>query len=453
MPHPRHRVEFGDFQTPPELAVELCAVLRSLGVGARGLLEPTCGQGNFLRAGIAAFAPERALGFEINPRYAEAARQAPAEVICADFFDRDWAAEVRALPEPLLVLGNPPWVTNAAVGALGGTNLPAKSNFQGHRGLDALTGKSNFDISEYMLLRLSEALAGRDAVLAILCKTGVARKVMAHGWRRGLGMGECHLIPVDARRWFGASVSACLFVARFHGEPCCTLHPDGRRIGFPDGLLVADLDRYERWRHLRGSGASAWRSGIKHDCAAVMELTARDGGMYNGLGEVVEIEDRFVYPLRKSSGLAGPAGPRRLLVPEPAGEIEAAAPRTWSYLLRHAARLDGRASSVYRSRPRFAVFGVGPYSYAPWKVAIAAMYKRLAFHVVGPLRGRPVMLDDTTYFLPCRDRDEAEKVRAALDSEAAREFYSSLIFWDAQRPVTIEVLRQLDLDRLTAAGS
>jgi len=37
-------------------------------------------------------------------------------------------------------------------------NLPKKSNFQGLRGLDARTGKSNFDIAEWMLIRLIEAL-------------------------------------------------------------------------------------------------------------------------------------------------------------------------------------------------------------------------------------------------------------------------------------------------------
>ena len=37
-------------------------------------------------------------------------------------------------------------------------NLPEKKNFMGLRGMDARTGKSNFDIAEWMLIQLIEAL-------------------------------------------------------------------------------------------------------------------------------------------------------------------------------------------------------------------------------------------------------------------------------------------------------
>ena len=61
--------------------------------------------------------------------------------------DVDWDAVLAGDPGPWLVLGNPPWVTNAELGLLKNSNLPIKSNFQGHKGLEALTGKANFDIS------------------------------------------------------------------------------------------------------------------------------------------------------------------------------------------------------------------------------------------------------------------------------------------------------------------
>ena len=38
--------------------------------------------------------------------------------------------------------------------ALASPNLPSKSNFQNRKGLDAVTGKANFDISEWMLIQL-----------------------------------------------------------------------------------------------------------------------------------------------------------------------------------------------------------------------------------------------------------------------------------------------------------
>jgi hypothetical protein len=103
---------------------------------------------------------------------------------------------------------------------------------------------------------------------------------------------------------------------------------------------------------------------------------------------------------------------------------------------------------VYRKRPRFSVFGVGDYTFAPWKVAISGFYKSLAFKVVGPVRRRPTVLDDTCYFLPCRSRAEARILADALNSPPAREFFRARIFWDAKRPIKKQVLAQLDLDAL-----
>src|SRR5258708_39783900 len=80
------------------------------------------------------------------------------KMVEASFFETDWERLIADLPEPVLLLGNPPWVTNAHLGSMGSRNLPTKSNFHNHSGLDAKTGKANFDISEWMLIRLIEAM-------------------------------------------------------------------------------------------------------------------------------------------------------------------------------------------------------------------------------------------------------------------------------------------------------
>ena len=213
------KVEFGDFQTPDLLSRKVCELLRSLEVSPKSIIEPTCGKGSFIRASVDAF-PEckTILGFEINPDYVQAASAVEkALVSCEDFFDKDWSTTLDGLPEPILVIGNPPWVTNSTVGTLSGTNLPSKSNFQRFNGFDAITGKSNFDISEWMLLHFLEWLSGRSAVLAMLCKTVVARKVLRHSWSNCLQMKKSAIYLIDATEHFGASVDACLLV--------CVLEP------------------------------------------------------------------------------------------------------------------------------------------------------------------------------------------------------------------------------------
>jgi len=131
--------------------------------------------------------------------------------------------------------------------------------------------------------------------------------------------------------------------------------------------------------------------------------------------------------------------------------IETVAPKTWAYLMAHAGSLDERGSSIYRKRPRFSVFGVGAYTFAPWKVAISGFYKSLSFAVVGPHQGRPVVFDDTVYAIGCATEREARLLHRMLMSDEAQEFYASLIFWDAKRPITVELLGALSLERLATA--
>lgn len=465
-------IEFGDFQTPVSLARKICELLAGRQLNPLSILEPTCGTGNLLIASLDQFPEvEKAVGLDVNSDYVAAAASAAqarsyagtVRIIHDDFFRADWPSILKDLPEPILVTGNPPWVTNAELGGLGSSNLPQKTNFQKHNGLDALTGKSNFDICESMLMRILELLDGRNATMAMLCKTAVARKVLLYAWRKGIGLKGSDIYNIDAPRHFGASVDACLLVCYSSvsdRNQLCSIYDDVsqlhplRRIGCCDGQLVADLLLYDRWKHLQGQDETyRWRSGVKHDCVKIMELFKVASSYRNGLGESVELEDECVFPLLKSSDLVNGSTrqPRRwMLVTQKAVGDETSsmkhwAPKTWKYLMQHSQFLDARASSIYRKRPRFSIFGVGPYSFAPWKVAISGFYKQLDFKVIGSTAGKPIMLDDTSYFIACRTKREAEYIASILNSSTAKEFFGAFVFWDTKRPITVELLRRLDL--------
>jgi hypothetical protein len=139
-------------------------------------------------------------------------------------------------------------------------------------------------------------------------------------------------------------------------------------------------------------------------------------------------------------------------VADPTAEIAKTAPKTWRYLLDHAKTLDERGSSIYAKRSRFSVFGVGDYSFSLAKVAISGLYKNLHFQAVGSAGGRPIMVDDTCYFIPCDSKSEAEFFADLLNSETAQRFISALVFTDAKRPVTIDVLKRIDLKKLAEHG-
>jgi hypothetical protein len=184
-----------------------------------------------------------------------------------------------------------------------------------------------------------------------------------------------------------------------------------------------------------------------------MELAERAGRLYNGLGEVVEIEDTCLFPMYKGSQVAAGtvSRPERwMIVPqrtvsEDTLALRETAPKTWRYLQKHGDRIDRRASSIYKGRPRFAVFGVGDYTFCEWKVAVSGLYKRPRFVAIGPSNGKPIVFDDTCCVLPCETESQAATMEELLNSTVAMSALASRIFEDSKRPVTIDVLNQLNI--------
>jgi len=464
--------EFGDFQTPQGLATRSVALVAQIFGTPDLVVEPTAGLGAFLKASATQWGRKAEYeGYELNGEYVDAARTNLSEfdvrILQRDFFTENWKRNLfRPGKKRVLVIGNPPWVTNSELGQLGSDNLPTKTNFQGLRGCDARTGKSNFDISEWMLMQLIEALPD-DGAIAMLCKTMTARKVLRHFWKTEGGLQDSRLFHIDAKAEFDVAVDACLFFAsgKRTSDRMATIYADldtaseGTRFGFVDDILVANLDAYQAHKGLSGgSSTHIWRSGVKHDAGSVMEFTRDGAKLINGLGEFVEIEEDYVFPLLKSSDLGNRRTAIRkavLLTQRHTGDdtsqIRRSAPKTWAYLTRHAAILNDRKSSIYENRPKFSVFGIGPYSFAPWKVAISGLYKDISFVIVPPCEDRPVMVDDTCYFIPCQSQEEAKFFFGMLESSAAKAFLNSLIFRDSKRPITADVLRRLSFVELARA--
>jgi hypothetical protein len=81
-------------------------------------------------------------------------------------------------------------------------------------------------------------------------------------------------------------------------------------------------------------------------------------------------------------------------------------------------------------------------------MAQSGLYKNISFVVVPPNNGRPVMVDDTCYSIPCQSQGEAELLFNLLSSDASLGFINSLIFTDSKRPITIDVLRRISIVQL-----
>jgi hypothetical protein len=358
----QEKIEFGDFQTPLVLAELICQRLKYFDLKPEIIIEPTCGQGSFIQACFKNFPnADKILGIDINESYIENIRNDPNFVHCSnlellvdDFFSLNWQQLLKNYDNRnILFIGNPPWVTNSQQGLINGFNLPPKANLKNLRGLDALTGKSNFDISEWILIKIVEILQYQAGSLAFLCKTSVARKIINYIYNKNHRLSYSGIFNIDSKKYFNISTSACLLFCEFsqdtHNYDCQVfdnlINPtNSYRLGYRQGILIKEIETFESLKHLYSPKVQKlWHSGIKHDCSKILELTKTNNKIYNSLGEELKVEDTYLFPLLKGSDIANKRTDktnRYLLVTqsfigESTENIQTTAPQTWQYLQKH----------------------------------------------------------------------------------------------------------------------
>ena len=132
------KIEYGDFQTPKELADEVCQKLVELGVSPEYVIEPTCGLGVFLESATEKFSNvKKFVGVEVNSEYYSELKTASKnfsepekiDIREGDFFKFDWQSLLKETGGEILILGNFPWVKNYTPGGIRRLNLPQKTNF------------------------------------------------------------------------------------------------------------------------------------------------------------------------------------------------------------------------------------------------------------------------------------------------------------------------------------
>ena len=260
----RDKAEYGDFQTPLELARRVCRWLQTKGIHPDILVEPTFGQGHFLLAAMEAFPSiEHLYGVEIFEPYFNETQEKIKELqdnnrqfhlFHDDVFRFSFSDIAKRHAEQfILVLGNPPWVTNSWLGGRNSENVPNKSNIKNVRGIEALTGKGNFDIGESVTLSLLKAFAESKGCFAFLIKNSVVKNIVHAQRHFRFPMACMERIGIDSQKEFNASVDASLFFAKFREKPgweCSVADsfdgPVKSRFGWHGEKFVADINQYEQ---------------------------------------------------------------------------------------------------------------------------------------------------------------------------------------------------------------
>ncbi len=467
--------EYGDFQTNQKLANQVTEKLKKNGLFPQVVVEPTCGKGHFILSVLKTFDEvEKIFGIEIQKKHIWQAkfnvldffinnpdRQKPEiHIVHSNIFDYDYQHIKNSIGEKeLLLIGNPPWVTNSDLGAIDSKNLPQKSNFKQYKGLDAMTGKGNFDIAEYITIDLLRNFGHYKGNMAFLVKNTVIKNIVHDISRLKLPIANLKKQNIDAKKEFDVSVDAALFSCQLNQDTECYCQESDFytseikcNFGWKNNKFMSVLSAEN---DIDGISPFVWRQGIKHDCSKVMELEY-DGNSYcNKLGEHFSLEDNLVYPLLKSSDLkttiANPPRKMTIVTQKFVGQDTSYIknyPQTFEYLNNHIDLFQMRKSSIYRGKCNFSIFGIGDYSFKPYKIAISGLYKTFHFCLVKPQNGKPVMLDDTCYFIGFDTFEQAEYVWNLLNTDIVGNLLKSISFDDAKRMITKDILMRIDLKKV-----
>ena len=87
-------------------------------------------------------------------------------------------------------------------------NLPKKTNFKNHSGLDAMTGKGNFDIAEFITLSMLDAFKNSDGHLMLLIKNSVIKNIVFDQNKNKYPISDIEKYCIDSKKEFKVSVEA-----------------------------------------------------------------------------------------------------------------------------------------------------------------------------------------------------------------------------------------------------
>jgi hypothetical protein len=473
-----NRREYGDFQTNKNLALQVAEYAFLKCNDFEFVLEPTCGKGNFILATIKqSNSLKKIVGVEIYQPYVWETKfkildyyllnkdisKPEIDIIHGNAFEFDYDQLAKSTSHlKTLVIGNPPWVTNSELGSIDSKNLPQKSNFKKHSGFEAITGKGNFDIGEYISLIMLKCFENHNGTLAFLIKNSVVKNLIQDQKRNNFKISQSEKLNIDSKKEFNVSVNACLFLTHLNTKPdfiCKELDFYSRdyltTFGWYKEKFVYSVKDYDISSIVDGKSIFTWRSGVKHDCSKVMEFERLNGHYINGLGEEFNLEKKLVFGLLKSSDLkADKTNTFRKLtiitqkkIGQETKYIKESLPLTYQYLSSQKEFFDKRKSSIYKDKPDFSIFGIGDYSFAKYKIAISGLYKSTHFTLVSPEDSKTIMLDDTCYFIGFDNIKMAQVAHLLVNSDLVQKFLKSIIFSDSKRSINKDTLMRIDFEK------
>jgi SAM-dependent methyltransferase len=391
---------------------------------------------------------------------AETVERVELPVFCADALgltEPEPTDETAGIPESGVeyLVGNPPWITWDRLGEQLKDRLRRRYVDElallPHDGAAARLGHSNDDLSiPFVWISLHRHVREGGAASVVMKRdllTGPAGAVLRrlHVGRRSLSLTHVH--DFTGLQPFGqqVGVDAAVLTMRADSEPSFPVETtawrnSNGRTDFSTRATIAESlqrtettlapldpeDRTSAWirgdaeRGALGNAAHEIRHGVKDDAEAVFSID-RD--------RLDRLEDDLIYPYIKSRHIVkyGLFGHELRLVPvEKANErnesrLREQYPATYEYLADHREQLAARSSSWLDDGPFYNIFGVGEYTWAPYKVVWCRLGFKPHFAVVSSVEDpdlgeKPVVPGDHYMFIGTDSKREAHALCALLNS-------------------------------------
>lgn len=451
--------ELGNYQTPLFFTDQICEYLKNtLKINPDIIIEPTCGIGNFLKSASKIFPKKQLYGIEIDHnKLNEIDKTLPnLKLINNDIFKIKFDNFDKK--NSFLIIGNPPQTSNIDIAKINtrGFNKKLINLKKG----DINTKDSKLTIPQRIILKIIFEFKNTPTTIAFLCKKIESRNIFIELKKNNIKYTFVKQINITSGKIDKINEDMCLFVAQF-GEKTTTNKicevsniSDPTKVlykfGFIGDNFYLNIDDTPK---IDGECKMKWKSGVKHDCANVLELNCENKQLKTKNNTPVFIEKTLTYPLLKGSQLNKPIINKtskyiiitQEKIRQDTSYIKTKAPKTWQYLNNNKKYFDKRKSAIYKNTPDFSIFGIGDYTFKKYKVAISGFNKNPIFSLIHG--EKPVILDDTSYFLSFEDYDDAYITMLILNSQLVKKFLKNIAFLDSKRPFSKKVLKRIDISK------
>lgn len=463
----------GEFYTPDWLAD---FVLDQAGyTGSGTLLDPTCGEGVFLKRANARGGAAR--GFDINPLAVMTARLDGVDVELRD------AAAIADGPRFDFVTGNPPWVNWRRLGPQYRDRIGPlwqKYGLFTHTGLAARLGSGMDDLSVLLTYICADNYVTEGGRLAfVLPQTLFQSAGGGRGFRR-FELPDGRFLRVlsvhdlsHSQPFRGAATRTAVAVFEVSRTP--TMYPVAYfKAGEECAAAPITSDRTAPWsivrnasvdmHRMRGqspyiarigahSGGAAgvfWVDVVDHTATGLIVTNRGDAGRTAYATITAEIEPGLVHRLMRGRDVERwRAHPSTHIVlphhengrPISLEEMARRWPKTFAYFEHFRERMLDRPH--YRQHfaasglPYWSMYNVGAYTFAPHRVV---WREQSAMFQCAMLPDSSVIPDAKLILVPCRSDDEAHYLAAVLNSTQARGFIESYM---VRTQISTHVLKNL----------